>query len=289
MISRQWIILTLMIAAGSIAAISQTIIKAKTEEVRIDAFVAADNIPIQGLNASDFEIRDNGIPQTIAYAGFEKVPVNAVLVFDMSSSITGQVLENLKTAGNKLLDGLAQNDQAALITFSQTIKLEAPLTADITQIKNKLNALRAHAYNNTSLIDACYAAFIHAETKADRPLIILFSDGLDNASWLEGNAVLDSARRNNSVIYAVSAGRLPNKTFLRELSTATGGSLYEVESPNDLNAVFLNILKEFRQRYLLTYAPQNVASGGWHKIEVRVKHRSATVRTRSGYFSDSTP
>jgi hypothetical protein len=70
---------------------------------------------------------------------------------------------------------------------------------------------------------------------------------------------LDSARRNNSVVYAVSAGRLPDKSFLRELSSITGGSLYEVESTKNLDSIFLNILKEFRQRYLLTYAPQNVS------------------------------
>jgi VWFA-related protein len=280
----------IIIVAGCLAAASQTsTFTSRTEEVRIDAFVAENKTPLQGLHASDFEVRDNGVLQEVAYAGFEQVPISAVLVLDLSGSGTGRVLENLKAAGNELLGGLSHNDRAALITFSQTLKLDAPLSTDIGLIKKTLDALSPHSFKNTSLMDASYAALVHAESTAERPLIILFSDGLDNASWLQDKAVLDSARRNNAVVYAVSAGRLPNKTFLRELCSATGGSLFEVESTKNLGSVFLDILKEFRQRYLLTYSPQNVSQSGWHQIEVRVRHHSAaSVRARPGYFSDAT-
>ena len=68
------------------------------------------------------------------------------------------------------------------------------------------------------------------------------------------------ADRCNAVVYAVSAGRLPNLTFLRNLSSLTGGSVLEVESTRNLGAVFLGILEEFRQRYLITYSPRSVPS-----------------------------
>jgi Ca-activated chloride channel homolog len=290
MLPRKIIVFISMVVLGNILAISQTsTFTSKTEEVHIFAFVTEKNEPVQGLNASDFEVWDNGVPQQIEYAGFEQVPISTVLVFDMSSSTKGKVIENLKAAGKDFLESLAPNDQASLITFSQAVKLDAPFTTDISHIKKSFDTLQPHSSEHTSLIDASYAAVILAESKAERPLIILFSDGLDTSSWMQDNAVLDSARRNNSVVYAVSAGRLPNKTFLYDLSSATGGTLFKVESTQNLGSVFLGILKEFRHRYLLTYSPQKVSKSGWHRIEVRIKHRSAKVRARPGYFSNFTP
>jgi hypothetical protein len=60
--------------------------------------------------------------------------------------------------------------------------------------------------------------------------------------------------------------------------------LFEVEKVDDLDAVFLGILQEFRQRYLVSYAPRGVAKEGWHRLDVRVK-RGGTVKARPGYQS----
>jgi hypothetical protein len=98
--------------------------------------------------------------------------------------------------------------------------------------------------------------------------------------------VLDIAKRSGTVVYAVSAGQLPNKTFLRDLSKFTGGYLFEVESTRDLGNVFVGILEEFRQRYLLTYSPKGVSSSGWHRLQVRIKRRNVKVMARPGYLSD---
>ena len=98
-------------------------------------------------------------------------------------------------------------------------------------------------------------------------------------------AALESAKRSNAVVYAVSAGQMPIRTFLRNISKQTGGSLIEVESTQDLGAAFRNILEEFRHRYLLTYSPAGVSAGGWHRLQVRVRNRKAKILARPGYFS----
>ena len=74
-------------------------------------------------------------------------------------------------------------------------------------------------------------------------------------------------------------------SFLRDLSEVTGGRLFSIESTKDLASTFAGILEEFRMRYLVSYSPQGVALGGWHRLEVRVKHRGATVKARPGYFA----
>jgi VWFA-related protein len=124
-----------------------------------------------------------------------------------------------------------------------------------------------------------------AEADVGRGLVIVFSDGVDTSSWLEPKAVLDAAKRSDAVLYAVSSGQSPREDFLRELTEQTGGRLFRIESTKGLSAVFLEVLDEFRQRYLLSYSPAGVSHEGWHELKVRVKGRSATVRARPGYLA----
>ena len=113
--------------------------------------------------------------------------------------------------------------------------------------------------------------------------MIVFSDGVDTASWLPGDRVLDAARRSDVVVYGVSVRSTQRPDFLRELSRLTGGSLLEVDSTRDLGPAFVRLLEEFRQRYLLNYVPQGVSTEGWHDLKVTVRRRRAVVNARAGY------
>jgi VWFA-related protein len=124
-----------------------------------------------------------------------------------------------------------------------------------------------------------------AESDVGRALLIVFSDGMDTASWLTTDGVLDTARRSDVVVYGVAVKANGNPRFLRDLSAYTGGSLFEIDSTNNLNALFVRILEEFRQRYLVSYSPRGVSKSGWHRLEVRVKGRKATVKARPGYMA----
>jgi VWFA-related protein len=113
----------------------------------------------------------------------------------------------------------------------------------------------------------------------------VFSDGLDTSSWLRQKVVLDVAKRSDAVVYAVSAGLASRGEFLQDLTRQTGGRLFEIESTRSLSSVFLEVLDEFRQRYLVSYSPRGVSKGGWHQLTVRIKGQSATVRARPGYLA----
>jgi len=115
----------------------------------------------------------------------------------------------------------------------------------------------------------------------------VFSDGVDTASWLPGDRVLDAARRSDVVVYGVSVRSTERPDFLRELSRVTGGSLLEVDSARDLGPAFVRLFQEFRQRYLLNYVPQGVSPEGWHELRVTVKRRRAVVSARTGYAASA--
>jgi Ca-activated chloride channel family protein len=256
---------------------------ARVEAVRVDVLVTDGGKPVRGLGPDDFDILDNGVPQHVDLVSFEQIPLNVVLTLDMSDSVAGERLDHLRAAGAAVLAGLKKQDQAALVTFSNRVVLGAALTTDPAPVQAALdNAMGA---GGTALIDGAYAGMMTGEADVGRALLIMFSDGLDTASWLTPDEVLEIARRSDVVVYAVAVGR-SKPEFLRDLATVTGGRLFEVEKTGNLTAVFLNVLEEFRQRYLVSYTPRNVAKDGWHRLEVRVK-RKATIKARPGYLAGS--
>jgi Ca-activated chloride channel family protein len=255
----------------------------RIEAVRVDVLVTEDGKPVRGLRAADFEVLDNGVRQTVDIASFEQQPLNVVFTFDMSGSIVGERLGNLREASHAVLGGLTKVDQAALVNFNDAVMIGPGLTGDTGRVKAAID--RAEPTGNTSLVDAAFAGMMLAESDVGRGLVIVFSDGLDTSSWLRPKAVLDVARRSDAVVYAVSAGLATKAEFLGDLTEQTGGRLFKIESTRGLSAVFLEVLDEFRQRYLLSYSPAGVSQEGWHQLTVRVKGRSATIRARPGYLA----
>jgi len=245
--------------------------------------VTEDGKPVRGLRPADFEILDNGVRQTVDLVSFEQMPLNVVFTFDMSASIVGERLENLREAGRAVLEGLKKDDQAALVTFNNEVVVGPPLTANTSLVRAAIE--RAVPTGNTSLVDASFAGMMVAESDVGRGLVIVFSDGRDTSSWLKPKAVLDMAKRSEAVVYAVSAGLRLKAEFLKDLTDQTGGRLFQVESTKGLSAVFLEVLNEFRLRYFVSYSPAGVSREGWHEITVRIKGRSATVRARPGYLA----
>ena len=253
------------------------------EAVRVDVLVTEGGNPLRGLRAADFEVFDNGVRQTVDLVSFEQLPLNVVFTFDLSSSIFGERLDNLREASRTVLDGLKAGDQAALVMFNTKVVVGPGLTARAGLVQTAID--RAEPTGDTSLVDASFAGMMVAESDVGRSLVIVFSDGLDTSSWLRPKAVLDVARRSDAVVYAVSAGLASRAEFLGDLTEQTGGRLFKVESTRSLSEVFLEVLSEFRQRYLLSYSPAGVSHEGWHELTVRVKSRSATVKARPGYLA----
>jgi Ca-activated chloride channel homolog len=267
-------------AATVVGGAQSPTFSSRVEAVRLDVLVSDKGRPIHGLTPTDFEVFDNGVAQAVDLVSFEEIPLNVVLALDTSSSLVGERLEHLRDASRAVLGGLKKNDQTALITFNAAIAQAAELTSDVSRVEAAL--LEVEAEGATALTDAAYAAITVADADLGRGLIILFSDGLDTSSWLGERAVIDAAGRSDVVVYGVAAAK--PSAFLRDLTSDTGGRLYEVSSTRDLKRVFLSALQEFRQRYLISYTPSGVQKGGWHKVEVRVKGRRATVRARPGYL-----
>ena len=261
------------------------IFSTRREIVRVDVLVTKDGRTVRGLSAADFEVQDEGVPQHVSLATFEEVPINVILALDLSNSVSGERLEHLRTAGLAVLDDLKPADSGALVTFSHVVTVRQAPTQDVGLLRDALAGLEPGG--RTALVDAAYAAMMLADSDPGRDLAIVFSDGGDTSSWLTPDQVLESARLLDVTVYSVSVGSPGNTQFLEDLRDLTGGRALKISSTSNLRQTFVDILDEFRHRYLISYSPRGVSKDGWHNLRVRVKGREVKVNARAGYHAGS--
>lgn len=281
------------------------------DAVRIDVQVIRDGRPVTGLSAADFELRDSGVTQQIEVVSLEQQPIDVLFAFDTSESMTGQPLATLKDAAHAAVEALAKDDRTALLTFSHALTRRSEWTDDRKNITDAIDSTSANGA--TSLQDAVLASCTLRERARGRMLILLFSDGMDTASWLDPLRALDQAKRTDAVFDAVSmppshvvppgvkAGPVPpplpnavrmrwflaepilfRQEFLGALAQETGGDVITATAPT-LRDTFVRIVTLFKTRYVLSYVPKGVAAQGWHPVDVRLTHGAADIRARRGY------
>lgn len=95
---------------------------------------------------------------------FDQIPLNVILALDMSDSVAGERLDQLRGAGAGLLAALKKEDQAAVITFSHAVQLGAKLTADASTVREAIGAVQSTGM--TALVDGTYAGIMVGESDA---------------------------------------------------------------------------------------------------------------------------
>ncbi len=274
-----------LLAIAVLAFPQQPLFRSGVDAVRVDVSVMNGVTPVPGLTAKNFAITDNGVAQTIESVSLDTVPLNLIMLFDVSLSMAGEPLGDLIAAGHALVKALRPADAAALMTFSEPVRLAVPLSRERAPLLRELNGLKAAGA--TALHDA---VFIGLQLRPDdtdaRPVLLVFSDGRDNASWLTSAQLLEAARRSGMLIHVVELFgfvKRPNP-FTFDLAAAGGGRRWSAESSRDLRELFGKVLNELRSRYLLTYFPAGVTRDGWHDLKVSLKNARGDVTARPGYF-----
>ncbi|MBX7185571.1 MAG: VWA domain-containing protein [Vicinamibacteria bacterium] len=273
----------------------------RVETVLIDAFVTTETGgDLPGLTAGDFVLKDNGVVKPFELVPVESVPIRVILVFDTSNSMKGEKLERLRAAADSFLNQLRPQDEAGLVSFSDEVALKAPLTNDLSQVRSGLHSLKAQGA--TSVYDAIFTALITPRS-ALRTLLIVFSDGEDNMSWIREPQLRSAVERSNALIHVVTARGAefqpsfqrpplpdtPHMKALRDLARITGGSLIEVNAPDRIETAFVQIVRQMKSRYLLRYTPEVDPTPGWHVLELKLRSRKGRIRGRTGFWVESRP
>jgi Ca-activated chloride channel homolog len=275
------------------------IFRASADVVTVDVSVQRDRRPVAGLTAADFELLDNGVAQEITEIAYEKLPIDVTLLLDVSASVTGMVLDELRRALRQVRADLGPQDRLRLITFNMSVRRLVDFTQSPADLDNALTSLRGAG--SSAVFDALSVALTAPDTPGRRRLIVLFSDGQDSSSVSDADTVLDMARRSTPTVAIILGSPSADRpaTLLRtsaslasstvsalseRIAGETGGLVTSVRVGENLSSKFRQMVQAFRSSYVLYFTPKGVERGGAHTLEVRVKRQGAEVRARRGYI-----
>lgn len=252
---------------------------------------------VSGLEASNFRVYENGRPQTITSFQNEDTPVTVGLVVDHSGSMVAKRNEVIEGAMAFVEESNPQ-DEEFVINFADKITLGLPANVPFTNNATKLKAALStpSASGRTALYDAIATALQHIDVQqASKKVLILISDGGDNASKYTFGQVLRIAQGANVVIYTVGLfdedSTDQNPKVLQQLAKETGGLVYFPSTPADVVHVCRQIAGDVRHQYTIGYSPAGEQRNTYRKIRVNVivpNREKLFVRTRAGYFLPST-
>jgi Ca-activated chloride channel family protein len=245
------------------------------------------------LERERFTVYDNGRKQPIRLFSNEDSPVSIALVIDESGSMRpkiGQVV----AASLAFARWSHPQDELMVIAFNDEVRHalagRSVTASDQAELHKALNTLIPDG--QTALYDALSDGLDHlAKASHARKIIILVSDGGDNASRATFDEVLARARRSNVTIYTIglfdAGAHDTNPGVLKRLADATGGQRFLPQSPGPLLQACERIAHEIRGGYTLGYEPPD-RDGQFHRLRVDVEAPSGqkvVVRTRPGYFA----
>lgn len=251
----------------------------------------ADGRLVPGLEQDQFEILDNGKPQEISFFQNDVQPFTAVVMMDYSASMTAN-LDRLQAAAEQFLLRLLPEDQAQVGSFSDKIQFSGEFTSDRDDLIFALNDLQFG--NPTRLYDAINESMAMLRQADNRKVVLVFTDGDDTASRVGMGDVLDRARDEEVMVYAIGLeseyfnGQRRVRTRpdrgLRRLSDETGGGYFELKKTDELGPTFSRVAQELHSQYTLGFTPTTL-DGREHKLEVRVKQPGMNARARRTYVA----
>lgn len=269
---------------------------------------------VTNLEASDFEVREDGKKQEVRYFARETDrPLTLGLLVDTSGS-QREVLPIEKDAATQFLrQVLRPSDLALLITLDVNVDLLQDFTSEADALERALARARINAPGNpvnpgpfptpptgTRLFDAIYLASKQKlGPEAGRKALILVSDGMDVGSTVKEQEAIEAAHRAEVMIYVIGIAdpdfyaRVMGVPYtgsgvLKTLAEETGGRAIFPSNLEELPKAFDEIAAELRSQYSLGYTPTNRAhDGSFRKVEVKVKRSGLRVQARRGYYAPS--
>ncbi len=252
--------------------------------------IDAGNNYILDLEKEQFEVLEDGIPQTIVRFSRELTPVSMAVVMDVSGSMKRH-LNGVQEAAGQFVSQIRPEDRVMIIEFSDQARMVQPFTADIDQLNRVIRKSRAQG--GTALYDAVAMACDQLKRQQGRTAVILLTDGKDedNKGTKPGSRhtfeeAVEAARESGVTVYALGLGKGVATEVLEELSRKSGGRAYFPPTVEDLREVYGLVAKELRSQYTLGYSSANrLRDGAWRQLEVTVPGGDYQVRAKEGYFA----
>ncbi|MGA2725483.1 MAG: VWA domain-containing protein [Bryobacteraceae bacterium] len=248
-----------------------------------------------GLPKENFHVFENGAPQEVRVFQHEDVPVAVGLIVDNSGSM-GPKRKDVTAAALAFVRSSNPRDEMFVVNFNERVSFGLPDTqlfsASAAELERALNGVRANG--KTALYDAIDDGLAHLrQATPDKKVLIVISDGGDNASRHTLGQVLEGVERSDAIVYTVGlfdefdAGR--NPAVLRRIARATGGEAFLPEETSRVVPICERIAQDIRNQYTVGYMPSNrKLDNSYRTISVTATGQHGEkllVRTRAGYIA----
>lgn len=306
--------LSLLFAMGGLKA--QTVTRAATfrtgSQLVLVPFTVTDHNArtVVGLEAKDFKIFDDKIPQPIVSFSYEDAPSSIGLVLDISGSMQ-RVLGSVKDAAKDFVRTANPSDEFLLLTVSTLPAAGSEFTTDTEALQDLILGTAPGGF--TALMDTAYLGLDRMK-KANNPqrALVILSDGIDNHSRYSRGELLRVALEADVQIYSIimnngsggtvgegapfrpsmiakpgaRAAEAQGPDLLETLAEKTGGLYFHVHNDGEVLDAMAKTGQALRNQYVIGYKmPASESSGKWHQVKVSTSGLKVNVHSRSGYYT----
>jgi Ca-activated chloride channel family protein len=248
---------------------------------------------VTNLPQSAFQVFENGVQQQIKIFKREDVPVSMGLIIDNSGSMR-EKRQGVESAALALVKDSNPMDEVFIINFNDEVYMDADFTSDIHKMEQGLTKIDSRG--GTAMRDAIRLSVEHLKegAKRDKKVVLVVTDGNDNASQISLDALTRLAQQDDALIYAI--GLLTDEDrreakkaqrALQLLTESTGGTVFYPKDVSEVDRIAHQVARDIRNQYTIAYTPSNAAlDGTFRQIKLVVKAPGNPVaRTRSGYYA----
>lgn len=284
---------TMLAAMCAALAAQQPTFRSGTDVVSLFVTVQdAQGRLVPDLLQEDFEVLDERRPQPIVFFENQVQPITVVVMLDTSGSMTGTI-ELLRQAAEQFLIRLLPEDMGQVGAFNDKIEFSGRFTNDRDDL---IAAVKDLDYgNDTKLYDALAASLDMLDGIDGRRVVLVFTDGEDTSSRAKLGDVVDRARADEVMVYAIGLEaeyfngqrvvRSRPDGGLRRLAEETGGGYFELKETDDLAPTFTRVAQELHSQYVVGFTPTNL-DNRVHRLDVRLKRPGLSARARRSYLAD---
>lgn len=296
-------------------------IKVESELVDLKVSVVSLNPqnPTSELRQQDFLVLEDGKPQEISFFAAADAPFDLVLLLDLSGSIKDK-LKLVRQSAKRFVEATRPIDRVAIVTFSERVLVECPLTEDRRLLKQSIDDIEKPA-GGTRFWDSLRYVLAILNKQANsmrRSAVVVMTDGVDNAlpdisgdgSRTSFEELLAIVRESETIVFPIyldteeeesKRSRSPRSALqgafalareeLDQLAVASGSRLYRANKLKDLDAVYQQVIVDLGRIYSIGYRPSNSSRDGkWRSVRVRILERQdVKARTKQGYYSRTVP
>ena len=295
-------LVTILLASAGLLVHGQQVFRSAVDLVHFGVVVTdRHGTPILGLKAENFEIVEEGKPQTVKFfAGGEPASAPALhlgFMIDNSGSMVRDIAD-VRTAAIRFLNTVENVTDVTLTDFDTEVRVARFGPDDYPRLIERIRSRKPDGY--TALYDALGVYLNGAASLTGDKILVLYTDGGDTRSAITQSELLDLLKISDVTVYSIGylqhqgSARHEQQQILTRFAATTGGQAFFPTSVKELDALYSKILGEIAGRYSLGYVSTDpTMDGSWRDVRIRVVGRpdlkDVKIRTRAGYYAPYKP